>query len=188
MNITYTGKQEYLYPVQKANLDAKIAKIGKLLDGNGKGEKRAHVILALTKNKHRAEITLNYLDHQLIGEHSDPDQFAAMNGAVEKLEKQVLKVRDKRRDIKKGPRQGWDKTVSANAVASAEPTGKDIPAEKNGRPKVYRVGPAESKPMTVDEAMLVIDNDSYVVYQDADTRQLSVLLRREDGNFDLVQC
>jgi putative sigma-54 modulation protein len=188
MNITYTGKQEFLHPTQKANLEAKFEKISKLLDVDGKGEKQAHVRFAELKNQHWAEITLNYLDHGLVGEHSDPDQFTALNAALEKLEKQILKVRDKRRDIKKGPREVRDKGASANTIIAAEPrSAEGIPAD-NGRPKVFRVGP-DSKPMTVEEAMLVIDpSETYVVYRDAVTDGIAVLVRRGDGNFDLVEC
>jgi putative sigma-54 modulation protein len=190
MNVTYTGKQEYLHPSQQANIESKFSKLAKLLDMHGKGEKQAHVILTHNKNQHRAEITLNYLDHALVGEHTDPDQFTAINMALEKLEKQILKVRDKRRDIKKGPREGWDKGVSANSIIAAAPRNPEgLPASTNGKPKVFRVQPAETKPMTLEEALLVIENtDDYLVYQDAKSHRPAVLLRRQDGNFDLVEC
>jgi putative sigma-54 modulation protein len=187
MNITYTGKQEHLHPNQQVNIDSKFDKIAKLLDGSGKGDKQAHVILAHHKNQHRAEVTLNYLDHTLVGEHTDPDQFTAMNLALDKLEKQLLKVRDKRRDIKKGPREGWDKGAAANSVIAVEPTNPAGLPAANGKPKVFRVAPADSKPMTLDEALLVIEDD-YLVYLDSGNNRLSVLLRRDDGNFDLVEC
>ena len=185
MNITYTGKQEHLHPAQKTSLDTKLAKIGKLLEEDGKGEKRAHFMLNQHKNEHRAGITINFLDHQLIGEHADPDQFTAMNLALDKLEKQMLKVRDKRRDIKKIPR---DKSAAQDEEPGAISGAEAVSAKTNGKPKVYRVAPADSKPMTLEEAILVIDSDSYLVYRDANTNQLSVLLHRDDGHFDLVEC
>lgn len=188
MHITYTGKQENLHPAQEASLEAKIAKISKLLEGNGKGDKKAHFILEHNKNQHRAEITLNYLDHALVGEHVDPDQFTAINSALDKLEKQLLRVRDKRRDVKKGPREGWDKGASANSINAATPSDPDALEPSEGKPKVYRVAPAEGKPMTLNEALLMIDGDDYLVYRDAANDRLSVLLRRDDGNFDLVEC
>lgn len=191
MNITYTGKQEHLHPEQQTNLETKIAKISKLIESNGQGDKKAHFILDQHKSKFRAEITLNYLDHALIGEHSDSEQFTAISVALDKLEKQLLKVRDKRRDIKKGPREIRDREVRDQIVevnASAIPEVRPgQAAETNGKPRIYRVAPADSKPMTLDEAVLVIDDD-YLVYHDANTNHLSVLLRRGDGNFDLVEC
>ena len=88
MTINWTGKQEFVHPTQQKNLESKIAKISKLLETSGKGEKQAHIILNHHKNQHRAEITLNYLDHQVVGEHTDPDQYTAINVAMEKFEKQ----------------------------------------------------------------------------------------------------
>ena len=89
MNIAWTGKQEFLHPTQQKSMDAKVANLSKLLDAAGKGEKKAHGILNQHKNQHRAEITLHFLDHQLVGEHVDSDQFTAINVALEKLEKQI---------------------------------------------------------------------------------------------------
>lgn len=190
MNVTWTGKQEYLHPQQREQLDARLGRLSKLLNVDRKGEKVARVVLTADKNAQRAEITLNYLDHTLVGEHSDSDQFTALSLAIDKLEQQLLKVRDRRRDVKKGPREGWDKGAAANTMLEAEPRHPDgLPAAPvNGRPKVYPVAPADSKPLTVEEALLMIDNDPYLVYRNSATDRLAVLIRRGDGNFDLVEC
>jgi putative sigma-54 modulation protein len=191
MNVTWTGKQEYLHPKQKEQLDSKLAKLAKLLDIDGKGEKQTRVVLTADKNTHRAEIHINYLDHTLVGEHVDPDQFTALNMAIERLERQMLKVRDRRRDIKKGPREGWDKGASANTINEAEPRNPEAleaaPAN-NGKPRIFRVAPADGKPLTVEEAMLIIDDEPYLVYRTSGSDRFSVLLRRPDGNFDLIEC
>ena len=89
MNIAWTGKQEFLHPEQQKNLDAKIANLSKLLDAARKGEKKAHVILTQHKNQYRAEITLNFLDHQLVGEHADSDQFTAINMAHREIRETI---------------------------------------------------------------------------------------------------
>jgi hypothetical protein len=42
--------------------------------------------------------------------------------------------------------------------------------------------------MTLEEAMLEIERDGdYVVYRDSSRNCLSVLVRRADGNFDLIE-
>ena len=191
MTITWTGKQEFVHPTQQKNLDAKIAKISRLLENDGKGEKQAHMILNHHKNQHRAEITLNYLDHQVVGEHIDPDQYTAINMAIEKFEKQLMKVRDKRRDIKKGPREGWDKGAAANSIIAAEPGPDGLPAApvNEGGPQIFRVMPGETKPMRSEEALMEIEpGDHYFVYLNAETNRPAVILRRDDGNFYLVEC
>lgn len=187
MNIAWTGKQEFLHPTQQKNLDTKVARVAKLLDADGKGEKQAHGILDQHKNQHRAEITLHFLDHHLVGEHIDVDQFTAISMALDKLEKQIVKVRDKRRDIKKGPRESWDKGVVANNIIAAG--GSLAPAPTNGRPQIYRVAPGDTKPMSAEEAAVEIDpEDPYLVYLNSNTNRPAVLLRRADGHFDLVEC
>ena len=68
------------------------------------------------------------------------------------------------------------------APAEAEPT-LDRSAQ------VYKIKPAQKrKPMTVDEAVLEMDKTrDYLVYRDAQTDRVSVLVRRRDGHFDLVE-
>jgi ribosomal subunit interface protein len=182
MNITYKGKQEVFYPAQTEKLEAKFAKLAKMLDG--RGEKQAHVILNQQRSIHNAEITVNYLDHSLIAAGSDPDQFLAINAALEKLEKQVLKVREKRRDNK-----GWDKETSLTNAATAANGNEPVEPPAKGSPRVFRVSPhTVQKPMTLEEAIIEMEKDGdYFVYEDADRKRLSVLIRRADGNFDLIE-
>ena len=178
MKITYTGRQVELAPAQLKKLEARFAKVGKLLDGRRECE--AHVILSLERRLHHAEVTINYYHHQLVGLGSNSDLFTAIHSAVEKLEKQVVKTRTKWRDTKRTPR----KTVAAAVTARPEPE-----AEPENERRVYRVNhrPAR-KPMTLDEALLEMDkNRDYLVYRDAESDRVAVLVRRRDGHFDLVE-
>jgi putative sigma-54 modulation protein len=182
MNITYTGKQEKFYPAQSEKIQAKFKKLAKILDG--KGEKSAHIILTSKRGVHNAEITVNYLDHSLVGAEKDPEQYNAMTGALEKLEKQVLKIRAKRRDVKKTTKAAWVKEAPTTA---AEPAAVGT---NGAKPKIYRVNykATTRKPMTLDEAVLEIEKDGdYFVYRDAQKDCVSVLLRRPDGHFDLIE-
>ena len=182
MKITYTGRQVELAPAQLKKLEARFAKVGKLLDGRRESE--AHVILSLERHLHCAEVTVNYYNHQFVGIGSSNDLFAAIHTAIERLEKQALKERTKWRDTKRTPR----KAEAAERESSA-PT----PATKAQKPprerRVHRVNHNEKrKPMTLDEAVLEMDQTrDYLVYRDADTDKVSVLVRRRDGNFDLVE-
>ena len=51
MKVTYKGKLDALIPVQRKKLDAKLAKLGKLVDG--KEEREAHVVLTSERKTHR---------------------------------------------------------------------------------------------------------------------------------------
>lgn len=186
MKVSYTGRQVELAPAQLKKVEAGLAKIGKLLDG--KEEKEAHVVLSLERHLHNAEITVDYYDHRLVGVGSGPDLFNALNSAIEKLEKQTVKVRERWRDLKRVPRKG---SQTAESVVTPNPPeagpGPDSEAEAG---QVFRVDHHEHrKPMTLEEALLEMEKDlDYLVYVDAETDQVAVLIRRRDGNFDLVEA
>lgn len=181
MKITYTGRQVEIAPAQIKKLQARFSKIGKLLDG--KRECEAHVILSVERHLHQAEVTINYYNHQLVGLGSNADLFTAIHAAAEKLEKQVVKARTKWRDSKRAPHKEASE-VEAEAPAPVEPEAP-VPARR-----VHRVNHHQRrKPMTLDEAVLDMDKSRpYLVYRDAETDRLCVLIRRADGNFDLVEA
>src|SRR5712691_680586 len=102
MRITYTGRQVELAPAQLKKIESRAGKLGKLLDG--RDEREAHVILGLERGRHTAEMTMNYHNHPLVAVASNPDLSTAINLAIEKMEKQAIKVRAKWRDGKRTPR------------------------------------------------------------------------------------
>jgi putative sigma-54 modulation protein len=181
MKITYTGRQVELKPAELKKLQARFAKIGRLLDG-GKRECEVHVILSLERHLHKAEATINYYNHQLVGLGASSDLFEAIDGASEKLEKQCVKTRTKFRDSKRAPHKAAPE-VETEAVVAVEP-------EPEAESRVHRVKPHQKrKPMTLEEAMLDMDkNRDYLVYRDAETDRVNVLVRRRDGHFDLVEA
>jgi putative sigma-54 modulation protein len=184
MKITYTGRKVELAPAELKKLEARFAKIGKLLDG--RREVEAHVILSLERHLHLAEATVNYYGHQLAGEGSSTDLFTAIHSAAEKLEKKSVKARTKWRDNRRAPRE-----TASEAEAEAAPLEAEVEAEAAAAPesRVHRVDHHKKrKPMTVEEAVLEMEKREYVVYRDASTDRVSVLLRRRDGNFDLIEA
>jgi ribosomal subunit interface protein len=197
MKITYTGNPEALTPAENRKIDQKFAKLAKLVDRRD-GEAEAHVILAVERHLKRAEITVRYWDHKLVSESAAADFFTATTDALDKLEQQLLKLRTKWRDAKRGPKQELEAapeveapapaTAGAQTFSRTKPAPEvdpDVPTE----PQVRHISHHEyRKPMTLDEAILESDGRDYVVYRDADTGHVSVLIRREDGNFDLIEA
>lgn len=179
MKITYTGRQVELAPAQLKKLEARFAKVGKLLDGRRESE--AHVILSLERHLHQVEVTVNYFHHQFVGIASSADLFQAIHTAIEKLEKQAIKQRTKWRDTKRTPNK--------SALSEREPAAPIKAPEPEPERRVHRVNHHQKrKPMTLDEAVLEMDNTrDYLVYRDAETDRVSVLVRRRDGHFDLVE-
>lgn len=178
MKVHYTGTHGELPSRQQEKLEAKFAKLSKLL--GRKGEREAHVVITTERHLNHAEITLNFYNHRLACIGSDVDQFTAICSAIDKLEKQVLKLRTKWRDTKR--------VKKAEARPEAEPERVQVEPEGSSY-NVYRVNHHQQrKPMTLEEALLEMEKDQdYLVYRDTEKDRVSVLVRRRDGHFDLIE-
>jgi ribosome hibernation promoting factor len=189
MKVTYKGMPHALPAKIQQKLDGKFAKIAKLLDG--KGEREAHVIVTQERRTCCAEVTLQFHDHKLVGKGSDTDLATALLMALEKLDGQAVKQRTKWRATHRRKDEGVKRPAEAEAETPAKAPArgarqvKDESAEK----RIFRVnGDGRYKPMTLDEALLEMDkNRDYLVYRDAQREGLSVLVRRRDGHFDLIE-
>jgi putative sigma-54 modulation protein len=177
MKVAYTGGNGEFSAAEKTRLEAKLAKLGKMIDK--KGEKEAHVILTAEKRGKKAEITVNYLHHSFAGAGSGPAFLPAVSAALAKLEKQILKVTAKLRD---GKRNGVKPAVVAAAAAL-----KTVPIVTG--PKLYEAK-VSKKPMNIEEAVLVAARKkvNYVAFRDADSGGISVVIQRPDGSFDVVRA
>lgn len=182
MNVSYKGIKQELSPKIQKKLDAKFAKLSKLLER--RGEKEAHVVVNSERHLHRAEITIQFYGQQLVGAGSDADLLNALSQACEKLETQALKNLAKWRERRT--------EVPAPAPAP-EPKGKVKKSASKGvngaAQRIYKVNHRDDrKPMTLDEAVMEMDqSQDYLVYRDADKDRVSVLVRRRDGHFDLIE-
>ncbi len=180
----YRGIKKELSPKLQEKLDAKFAKISKLAgEARRKGGPRGgdHRESAL----HKAEITMQFYEHPLVGIASDADLFTALSAALDKLDKQAVKNCAKwrakaRRSSRARNRNGAGELVGVVATSDD--------AKKSAQ-KVYRVNHLDQrKPMTLEEALLEMARTTdYVVYRDADKECVSVLVRRRDGHFDLIE-
>ena len=172
MQVSYTGIHQELPPKIQSKLDAKFTKLSKLLDG--KGEHKAHVVVTHQKRSIRAEVTVHFYDHQFVGIGAHTDLFTALSTALEKLETQAVRQRDK-----------WRENHRRNGAVPPVPAAAREPAD---RKQVFRTGPGRRKPITLDEALLEIDkNQDYLIYRDAQSERVHVLIRRRDGRFDLIE-
>jgi putative sigma-54 modulation protein len=200
MKVSYRGVQKEFPPKLQEKLNAKFAKLSKLLER--RGEKEAHVVVTTERHLHKTEVTIPFYDHELVGLGADVDLFTSVSQALDKLEKQAVKTRDKWREKRRDSTEIVEEepavktavkpAAKGNVKLSAKP-GVKPNANANGRPdaRVFTVNHHDSrKPMTLEEALIELDSDTslnYMVYRDADKECVSVLVRRRDGHFDLIE-
>ncbi len=191
MKLIYTGKTKEFTPELEKKVGAKLAKLSKMIEQ--RGEREAHVTHHLERHLHKVEIVTNVYDHSLIGEAADAELAVAFQQAVDNLEKQIVKLRRRWRDTHRDPKgvreskEEWANEVPGERQSAPGKSGP-VSGRLAGTPKIFRVDYDGRKPMTLDEAMIEIETQAdYVVYRDSDRNCLSVLVRRPDGNFDLIE-
>ena len=88
-------------------------------------------------------------------------------------------------------RQG--RRASPRRPGAAIPALADLglaPPRRDDRPPVVRMGRIPVKPMSVEEALLQVQDARHpvLVFRDADSQQVSVLFRLQDGQYGLLEA
>src|SRR5436189_3978242 len=97
MNVEYTGRQYEITPAIRKEVETGLAKIRKIL-----GDKfETKVVLAVEKHRHKAEITISPRNGPLVGLAQAGDMKAAVNEALDHLEKQAVRYKTKWRTKKR---------------------------------------------------------------------------------------
>src|SRR3954452_19518521 len=162
MKLIYSGKTKEFTPEFEERVALKLAKLSKISEQ--RGEREVHFVHQVERHLHKVEILMNFYDHPLVGEGSDVDLTVALTQAAEKLEKQLLKHRDRWRDTHRdakavrSDKENWDEApISANSPV--EKPGKMGVNGTERKPKIFRVNYDEGrKPMTLEEALLEMDD------------------------------
>jgi putative sigma-54 modulation protein len=176
MKFEYTGRHLEVTPAMRSHVENHFARLDHLFNGTSS----AHVIIEVERGKHRAEIVVNWHDHTLTARSALTDMYVALSKTIDKVEKQALKLKNKIIHRKH--------TAEKTSAVAAD--GAEVAAESNGSvPRIINVRKTSSKPMTTEEAFLKLSaqKDELVVYRDAETEKFSVLYKRKDGNFGLIQ-
>jgi ribosome hibernation promoting factor len=193
MKIIYSGKTKDFTPELEDKVSAKLSKLSKFVEQ--RGEREVHLTHQTERHLHRIKLSMNFYDHGIVGEGADTDLPTAVNHAIEKLEKQLVEARTRWRDTHRDARgvrsskEDWETNALPSEIQPEDRASNTIANGVGRKPKVFRVNYTEGrKPMTLEEAMLELEKDGdYVVYRDSDRNCLSVLVRRPDGNFDLIE-
>ena len=195
MKLIVSGKTQEFTPALQKKFDTKLSKLSKFIEQ--RGEREAHLTHQVERHLHKIELSVNFYDHSLVGEGADSDLDTALCQALEKVEKQVVKLRNRWRDTHRdaktvrSTKESWDEeSVEAPSPEPAKAAKNKSSVNGQGKkPKIFRVNYDEdSKPMTLEEALLEMEvGTNYVVYRDSDRDCLSVLLRRPDGHYDLIE-
>ena len=110
----------------------------------------------------------------------DQDLYNAMDEAVEKLAGQMRKLKTKL--SRRVERTGLGKSIAFEEIVSEEGDGEED--------EVVRTKSITLKPITLDEAILEMEaiNHDFYMYLDTDDEQISVVYKRKEGGYGLIQA
>ncbi len=179
MRLVLTGRHLDISPGLRGLVDRKLVRLERLL---GNAIVSAQVVCIRDKDRLEADVTVHMRgDHILACRATGATWSAALTTAVAKIERQGARVNGKWKERKR-------RVTSSRGEAESEATpvdGRPAPAG----PRVVRVTRAQLKPMTVESAALELaaSAEPYLVFRNADTDALNVLLRRRPGEFGLLE-
>jgi putative sigma-54 modulation protein len=144
---------------------------------------RVELELAVEKNpsiaaNHVAEVTVWTKGPVLRAREASADMRASIDLLVDKLERQVSRYREKRRQR---PRR-----ESGRGPAEA---GSHMDTNEEGGPVIVKTKQFSLKPMSAEEAVeqLELVGHDFFVFRNADSNEINVVYRRRDGGYGLIE-
>ncbi|MCW5828695.1 MAG: ribosome-associated translation inhibitor RaiA [Deltaproteobacteria bacterium] len=165
----------------RSYVETKLLKVKKYLDE----PIEAHVALTAEKTQHRASIQIDAHGTRVKAEHSTTDMYATVDLAVDKIEKQLRRHKDRMKEHHATTHAGSLRMAQKETIRkpsrAAEPrAGSNL--------QIIRIEPIDGKPMTVDEASLQLGfmKNRFIVFRNMESDEVNVLYKRKDGALGLI--
>ncbi|MDX2007819.1 MAG: ribosome-associated translation inhibitor RaiA [Meiothermus sp.] len=174
-----TGRHIEITDAIKNYIDKKMTRLDRHFEGAD-----TKVVLSLAKSprigeRAKVEIQVGVPKGIVRVEEADPDMYAAIDRAVDRLEYQLKRYKE--RYI----------TRSHQMVATPAPAGA-VPAESTTQdlePVILRTKRFHMKPMTPEDAAFEMESlgHSFFMFRNSETDQINVIYARRDGNYGLIE-
>lgn len=175
MKFEYTGRHIEVTPALRSHVEEQFGRINHLFDGN---HTKAHVIIEVERGRHRSEIIVNYRNEVLTANSSLSDMYQSLSKTIDKIEKQARRLKNKI----------IDKSHKAKKVSVVVADTNEVPPEPPA-PRIINVRRYAVKPMTAEEAAIRLkdEENQFLVFRNAESGRVSVIYRRGDGDYGLIE-
>lgn len=176
MRIQYVGKNINIRDNFKEQVDEKLQRLNKYFEE----DVEAKATFSVNGNFKTCEVTV-WLKKGIIlrAEETTDDMLTSVDRVVEALERQIRKYKTKLQRKYQGNSIRYDQIPEDDTTLTKE-------NEKDDVVKVKKIG---LKPMFIEDAIMQMEllNHDFFVYQDAETDSISVLYRRNDGKYGIIE-
>lgn len=181
MDIRFSGKNLRVTKAVKEHMDERISKLEKY----SPKIVESHVVIAKEKHNYSAHITLLGKNFRAFGEGDHKDNlYAAIDKAVDRVQKQLKKHREKVKD--------HHKEHGVNVKPMKEKVAEKIMArglDDDEAPFIVRMPSYTPAIMSVEESSMQLEmkGHEFLVFTNAETNVLNVIFKLADGNHGLIE-
>lgn len=156
----------------------KLSKMDKYFDP--KDEVMCRAVVRSYKNEAKVEITITTKNIMLRSEVKDRDLYAAIDISIDKLVGQMRKLKTRMKN--KNNHDGLGKSILFDEL-------EDIKEEVDNS-KVVKTKQYVLQPMSLDEAITRMEalGHNFFLYLDSDDEKISVVYKREEDGYGLIQA
>lgn len=148
-------------------------------------EEPVEVQVAFETEKHHAiaDFQVSHRFGSLQARETAPQMLDAVNTAVDKLQTQAERNRKKHKDKKRRAQR-----ANGNGHWPVDVIERASVASGGGTARVIKSSKLPIKPMSIEEAALMLDGSEhdFVVFRDSESERVSVLYKRRDENYGLI--
>ncbi len=172
MNINFVGKNMEVTEALKSVTSDKFGRLDKYFDEDVSGT----VTFSTEGNRDVIEVTIEVPGSIIRVEEQSEDMYASIDLAIDVLERQVRKYKSKLQD-----QQRNRESIRFENIKPLD--------EKEEDSKLVRRKKFDMKPMMEEEAILQMEllRHNFFVFLDADTNEVSVVYKRKDGNYGIIE-
>jgi putative sigma-54 modulation protein len=189
MDIVVRGKNRSVPQRLRATTREKVSKIARFTHDAGRVEVDfSEVHTARIGARQLCEITVHLKRRFLKAHAAAAEPEAALDLAIDKVEHQVARVKDKRVSRSHPRRQNGFVANGAVAVDDTDDA-EDLDGESPTSPRIVKTKRFAAKPMDPEEAALQMEmlGHSFFLFTNTETGHAALLYRRNDGNLGLIE-
>jgi len=174
MNISIRGDKLEITEAMKDYVKEKLAKLDKYIDSPENVD--ASILVKVNKQSHKVEITIPLKKVMLRAEVEQESFYAAVDVAIDKLERQIRK--NKTRISSKKNKDEKDFVYDYIDTIKEEESNKIVKRKK-----------IDVKPMDEEEAILQMElvGHEFYLFKNIETGKAALVYKRKDGNYGMIE-
>ena len=175
MKLNIRGEKTEITDSMKAYAEEKIGKLDKYIENSDSIE--GTILLKVRGNSQKIEVTIPLNSFMLRVEEEGPDFYAVIDTSVDKLERQIVKNKNKIID-----RRRKEQVDKYDFVLDFEP-------DEENKNQIVKRKKIELKPMSEEEAILQMEliNHDFYMFKNVDTGKMALVYKRKHDDYGILE-